>query len=219
LRSTRWACAFGSETIIKDPAKMLLTDTRTGITDGNIDIFCVAVSFAMDITFVFNGLDGIDNNIHEYLVQEPGIAADPGNAAVVLVEGNLAFPQVGGQYQYTLYSLVDIRFLEFGLIESGKGLQAFDNLIHPLAGQLADIISFFHLADHGQQFFIGGNGCFAFQHGNKHIKHLGVAVYRSQRCIDFMGDGSGKLTDGSHVFALDQQRLCVFDLPFYDQFL
>ena len=102
------AYGFGGKERFEDLAHMLRTDALAAILDFNPYIALVKAGTQGDEAVILNGLRGIDQQVHEHLVELRGNAFDLGQAGVLLDNLGLVFDLVPDDVERALQPVFKI---------------------------------------------------------------------------------------------------------------
>jgi hypothetical protein len=85
-----------------------------------------------DLSPTFDSLNGIQDQVHKNLVELSWRKINRLQIGVVLDYGNLILYPGLQQHQCALNALVEVGYLELGLVQAGVVLQAVDDFAYPL---------------------------------------------------------------------------------------
>ena len=186
-----------------------------------------------DGTLLFDGLDGIDQEIHEYLVEFHGVTGDLGDLAVVFFDCGLVFEFIPDDVERALEPAVEIGRLSLLLVHVGEFLQGQHDFAHPLGavGRFDDeVIQVFEDVFQVYLLFLPGNlvqnrlrlcslSCFhplfqvavGLEQGREFLdvfaKGSEIADDEADRVVDLVGHARGQLADGGQLLRLQQLGL------------
>ena len=114
---------LGGEKRFEDPRELFLGDAAPGVFNPHFDKAAMTAGGDADLALGLDGLPGVDQEVHEDLVQAAGIAVDRGNIAILLLNRAFVFEFVPDDIQGGLQALIDVRLLQLLLVQAGKALQ------------------------------------------------------------------------------------------------
>jgi putative intracellular protease/amidase len=151
---------------------------------------------------------GIDQEVHENLVQLIGVTLHFGKRSIVTLYANAVFELVTDQVESAFQPDVQVHRIDLGLVQPGKLAQIRHDLGDALyRGRVRQIRLFCDVEQAlglSLAAFLGHLGI-ASQHPElveSSGKDVRVALQRSERCVDFVRYPSDELTEARHLFRL-----------------
>jgi len=126
--SGAFADFLGGEERVEDFGEVLGLDAQAGVVDFNDRPERLGVSADLNLAALGDGLGGIDEQVHEHLLEFLGIAFDQGQVAVVLGDVGLVLEFVPDDFERALETVVEVGHAGVAGFGVGEVAQVFDDM-------------------------------------------------------------------------------------------
>ena len=168
------------------------------------------------LTFSFDGLERIRQDVHKDLVHAAGRTSQGRDRSILLHHSNPIPHLVLEQSQSRFQGFVHVNRLAFRLIQCDKILERIDNALHPRARclrGLVDLLNCFGPLLHAKKLphlFPSRQSPEAFlQPPHGPIERVGIAGDDAERGIDLVGDAGSQSPNRSQLLGLNHLRLSI----------